>query len=119
MRNYVATGLFGDTSMKIRPHGTKTIINPPPWRPSECALKQSGVLALPLAAALMPSGAWLENALPVGLRRNVNGISGKPRALIRIMESNGTLQGKIEKVFPAPSEDRKCEKCEGAPRMCG
>jgi len=39
-----------------------------------------------------------------------------PRSLlIRITESNGTLQGKIEKVFPAPTEDSnpKCDKCEG------
>ena len=79
-------------------------------------LKQSGVLALTLAAALMSSGAGADNASPVGLWRNVDDVSGKPRALIRITESNGTLQGKIEKVFRAPSEDRnpKCEKCEGA-----
>jgi uncharacterized protein (DUF2147 family) len=79
-------------------------------------LKQSGVLALILAAALMSSGAWADNASPVGLSRNVDDVSGKPRALIRITESNGTLQGKIEKVFPTSSEDRnpKCEKCEGA-----
>jgi len=50
------------------------------------------------------------------LWKNIDDASGKPRALIRIAESNGTLQGKIEKVFPGPSEDRnpKCEKCEGA-----
>ena len=79
-------------------------------------LKQSGVLALTLAAALMSTGAWADNASPVGLWRNVDDVSGKPRALIRITESNGILQGKIEKVFRAPSEDRnpKCEKCEGA-----
>ena len=79
-------------------------------------LKPSGALALTLAAALMSSGAWAESASPVGLWRNVDDVSGKPRAIIRVTESNGTLQGKIEKVFPAPSEDRnpKCEKCEGA-----
>jgi uncharacterized protein (DUF2147 family) len=78
--------------------------------------KQSGVLALILAAAFVSSGAWAENTSPVGLWKNVDDVSGKPRALIRITESNGTLQGKIEKVFRAPSEDRnpKCEKCEGA-----
>ncbi|MET4231564.1 DUF2147 domain-containing protein [Bradyrhizobium sp. 482_C4_N1_1] len=79
-------------------------------------LKQTGVLALTLAAALMSSGAWAENTSPVGLWRNIDDVSGKPRALIRVTESNGIVQGKIEKVFPAPSEDRnpKCEKCEGA-----
>ena len=79
-------------------------------------LKRSGALALTLAAVLMSSGTWADNASPVGLWKNVDDVSGKPRALIRVTESNGTLQGKIEKVFPAPSEDRnpKCEKCEGA-----
>jgi uncharacterized protein (DUF2147 family) len=78
--------------------------------------KRSGVFALTLAAALVSSGAWAESTSPVGLWRNIDDVSGKPRALIRVTESNGTLQGKIEKVFPGPSEDRnpKCEKCEGA-----
>jgi uncharacterized protein (DUF2147 family) len=79
-------------------------------------LKRSGALALTLAAALVASGAWAESTSPVGLWKNIDDASGKPRALIRITESNGALQGKIEKVFPGPSEDRnpKCEKCEGA-----
>jgi uncharacterized protein (DUF2147 family) len=79
-------------------------------------LKRSGALALILAAALVASEAWAESTSPVGLWKNIDDASGKPRALIRIAESNGTLQGKIEKVFPGPSEDRnpKCEKCEGA-----
>ena len=79
-------------------------------------LKRSGALALILAAALVTSGALAESTSPIGLWKNIDDASGKPRALIRIAESNGTLQGKIEKVFPGPSEDRnpKCEKCEGA-----
>jgi uncharacterized protein (DUF2147 family) len=77
-------------------------------------LKHSSVLALSVAAALMSSAAWADKASPVGLWRNVDDVSGKPRALIRITESNGTLQGRIEKVFLAPNESPKCEKCEGA-----
>jgi len=79
-------------------------------------LKRSGALALILAAALAASGALAESTSPIGLWKNIDDASGKSRALIRIAESNGTLQGKIEKVFPGPSEDRnpKCEKCEGA-----
>jgi len=79
-------------------------------------LKRSGALALILAAALVTSGALAESTSPIGLWKNIDDSSGKPRALIRIAESNGTLQGKIEKMFPGPSEDRnpKCEKCEGA-----
>jgi hypothetical protein len=66
-------------------------------------LKRSGALAFTLAAALVASGAWAESTSPVGLWKNIDDASGKPRALIRITESNGALQGKIEKVFPGPS----------------
>lgn len=77
-------------------------------------LKHSAVLALTVAAALMSSAAWADNASPVGLWRNVDDVSGKPRALVRITESSGTLQGRIEKVFLAPNESPTCTKCEGA-----
>ncbi|SFI14926.1 Uncharacterized conserved protein, DUF2147 family [Bosea sp. OK403] len=77
-------------------------------------LKQSGVLTFTLAAALMASAAWAENTSPIGLWKNVDDTSGKPRALIRITEANGALQGKIEKVFLAPNESPTCTKCEGA-----
>ncbi len=77
-------------------------------------LKQAGVLTLTLAAALTASTAWADNASPVGLWKNVDDSSGKPRALIRITEANGALQGKVEKVFLAPNESPICTKCEGA-----
>jgi uncharacterized protein (DUF2147 family) len=77
-------------------------------------LKQPGVLTLTLAAALMASAAWADNTSPVGLWKNVDDTSGKPRALIRITEANGMLQGKVEKVFLAPNESPTCTKCEGA-----
>lgn len=69
-----------------------------------------------LAAALMALPAWANEASPTGLWKNVDNVSGKPWALIRITESNETLLGKIEKVFPGPTEDPnpKCGKCEGA-----
>ena len=72
--------------------------------------------AIALFAALTASIACAEGPSPTGLWKNMDDVSGKPRALIRITESNGLLQGKIEKVFPTPSEDPnpKCDKCEGA-----
>lgn len=92
--------------------------NTKPYPPLEIIgmpiLKQSAVFALTVAAALMSSAAWADNASPVGLWRNVDDVSGKPRALVRITESNGTLQGRIEKVFLAPNESPICAKCEGA-----
>lgn len=76
--------------------------------------KHSAVLAFALAAALTSATAWADNGSPVGLWRNVDDVSGKPRALLRITETNGVLQGKIEKVFLAPNESPTCTKCEGA-----
>ena len=79
------------------------------------SLNHSAAFALALAAAFSLSGAWAAGPSPVGLWKNIDDVSGKPRSLIRITESNGTLQGKIEKVFLAPNEDQNptCEKCEG------
>lgn len=83
-------------------------------------LKRHGVaaaaLGLALAAAFTAPFARADDASPAGLWKNIDDATGKPRALIRITESNGTLQGKIEKVFPGPNESQnpKCEKCEGA-----
>lgn len=79
-------------------------------------LKQAGSIALVLAATLAAPPIRADDISPAGLWKNMDDVSGKPRALIRITESNGSLQGKIEKVFPAPTEDPnpKCDKCEGA-----
>jgi uncharacterized protein (DUF2147 family) len=55
---------------------------------------------------------------PVGLWRTIDDSTGKPRGLVRIMETNGQYQGRVEKTFPKPGEDSnpKCEKCDGARR---
>lgn len=74
------------------------------------------VSVIALSAALAPLQAWAGGASPVGLWKNLDDASGKPRALIRVTEANGKLQGRIEKIFPAAGEDPnpKCDKCEGA-----
>ncbi len=68
--------------------------------------------ALTLLAA---ANVFAQEASPVGLWKNIDDESGKPKALIRITESNGELRGKIEKLFKNPGEDQnpKCIKCEG------
>lgn len=77
-------------------------------------LKRSAVLVRAAAMMLVSSTAWADGASPVGLWKSIDDASGKPRALIRITESKGTLQGKIEKLFSPSSENPKCDKCEGA-----
>lgn len=61
------------------------------------------------------SAAMADNASPVGLWKNIDDETGKPKALIRITESNGELSGRIEKLFRAPDQDQNplCEKCSG------
>lgn len=68
-----------------------------------------------LAASLAPTFAADANS-PVGLWQNIDDESGKPKALIRITENNGVLQGQIEKLFRSPNEDQnpKCDKCTDA-----
>jgi uncharacterized protein (DUF2147 family) len=70
---------------------------------------------LAASAAALPN-AWADPGSPVGLWKNIDDESGKPKALIRITETNGVLQGRIEKLFRGPDEDQnpKCDKCSGA-----
>ncbi len=53
---------------------------------------------------------------PSGLWKSVDDKTGKPKSLIRITETGGELQGKIEKLFRDPDTEQnpKCDKCEGA-----
>lgn len=69
-----------------------------------------------LLAAFVLAPALADTSSPVGLWQNIDDDSGKPKALIRITESNGVLQGQIEKLFRDPGEEAnpKCEKCTDA-----
>lgn len=79
-------------------------------------IKAGGLAAASLAAAFLMSPAFADNTSPVGLWQNIDDDTGKPKALIRITEANGVLQGQIEKLFREPSEEQapKCEKCSDA-----
>lgn len=69
-----------------------------------------------IAASLLAAPAMADDSSPVGLWKNIDDVSGKPKALIRITETNGVLQGRIEKLFRAADEEQnpKCEKCKDA-----
>lgn len=73
-------------------------------------------LALIVTAALTMAPAFAQTGTPAGLWKNIDDETGKPKALIRITESNGVLTGQIEKLFRDANEDQnpKCDKCEGA-----
>lgn len=66
-----------------------------------------------LAAVTLP--AFADNTSAVGLWKNIDDQTGKPKADIRISESNGVLQGRVEKLYRAPGEDQHpiCDKCAG------
>ncbi|GAA4013926.1 DUF2147 domain-containing protein [Actimicrobium antarcticum] len=72
-------------------------------------------LAALTAGLLMACGAMAQST-PVGLWKSIDDSTGKPKALIRITDSNGELKGKIEKLFSPPPNDPnpKCDKCDGA-----
>ena len=73
-------------------------------------------LCLLAGALLLAPGAWAQNAGPVGLWKSVDDVSGKPRALVRISESNGEFIGKIEKLFVDKNADPAplCTPCKGS-----
>lgn len=54
-------------------------------------------------------------ATPVGLWKAISDDGGKQEALVRIVDSNGALTGRIEKVLePVTPPDALCLPCEGA-----
>ena len=69
-----------------------------------------------LAGLLIAAPGWAQDASPAGLWKNIDDVSGKPKALIRITEENGALTGRLEKLFlPAGANQApRCGKCEGA-----
>lgn len=76
-------------------------------------MKKLGLILACLALPLAPF-AHAEDS-PTGLWKSIDDKSGKPKALIRITESGGELQGKIEKLFLEADAEKnpKCDKCEG------
>ncbi len=74
------------------------------------------IVAVTLMATALAAPAFADDGSPVGLWKNVDDVTGKVKALIRITDNKGEMQGRIEKLFPAVGEDPnpKCDKCEGA-----
>jgi uncharacterized protein (DUF2147 family) len=76
-------------------------------------LSGATLIALALAVA---GPAFADDHSPVGLWKNMDDVTGKPKALIRITENKGELRGQIEKVFLAAGDNPnpRCDKCQGA-----
>jgi uncharacterized protein (DUF2147 family) len=80
-------------------------------------MKKNAFIALPIAALISLFAAPFCQAedSPAGLWKSIDDKTGKPKALIRITESAGELNGKIEKLFLEEAEEKnpKCDKCTG------
>ncbi|KQN75862.1 hypothetical protein ASF04_07415 [Duganella sp. Leaf61] len=79
-------------------------------------LAATAAAATALLAFAAPLAHAADLASPVGLWQNIDDETNKPKALIRITDTNGTLQGQIEKLYRDAGEDQNplCVKCEGA-----
>lgn len=78
------------------------------------ALALSAVLALPMSAAhAQTASASTLATSPVGVWKTIDDETGQAKSLIRIVETNGVLSGKIEKLLTPGKENSKCDKCEG------
>ena len=65
-----------------------------------------------IAGALTLAGlsASAQNT-PVGLWKTIDDDGKTEKSLVRISDSGGVLNGKIEKIFEAGKQDSKCDKC--------
>ena len=67
------------------------------------------------AGVLLASfGAWAANDTPIGTWRQIDDVTGKPRSIIQITDTNGELQAKVIQILL--SEDGPhplCRRCDG------
>ena len=66
-----------------------------------------------LTLALTGLSAWAQ-ASPVGLWRTIDDETKQEKSLVRISETGGVLQGRVEKIADPSKQDSVCELCEGA-----
>lgn len=76
------------------------------------------LLCASLLALVAATPVMAQESSPVGLWKNIDDVTGKPKALIRITESKGEVRGQIEKLFLEAGENPnpRCDKCQGANR---
>jgi uncharacterized protein (DUF2147 family) len=50
-------------------------------------------------------------ASPAGTWTTIDDTTGKKRAVVKLVETNGILTGTIEKIYPQPGDTGLCTKC--------
>lgn len=75
--------------------------------------RESLVVLASLAGALVALSARADETTPVGRWITVDDDTHRPKAIVRIWEEGGQLQGRIERLFRQPGEDPDptCDKC--------
>ena len=70
---------------------------------------------LPLFASSVTAADLASAPSPVGVWKTIDDSSGKPQALVKIIDVNGELRGSIARLYQEPNEDQNphCEKCSG------
>jgi uncharacterized protein (DUF2147 family) len=66
---------------------------------------------------LAANAALADTSTPAGVWRTVDDKTGKERSIVRIVESNGVYEGRVEQLLNRqPDDDPQdlCRKCEGA-----
>jgi len=53
---------------------------------------------------------------PIGYWKTIDDVTGKPKSILHIYETNGALYGQIVKIFPRPGYDQNelCSACKGS-----
>jgi len=75
--------------------------------------KTAAALLIAIAAPLVTAQAQAQ-ATPAGLWKTIDDETKQERSLVRIVDTGGTLGGRIEKLTDPAKQDAKCDKCEGA-----
>jgi len=79
--------------------------------PRRTAATLLGATAFAFATALFASAGFAQGAgSPVGLWKNIDDETKQPKSLIRIVEKDGQLTGRVEKIL-TDKTDAKCDKC--------
>jgi uncharacterized protein (DUF2147 family) len=83
------------------------------WTSRAAMLRLLQCLVLPAVqfGAFAQSTAQSAADSPVGLWQTIDDETKKPRSLVRIVESGGTLSGAIEKLIDPEKPNPVCEKC--------
>lgn len=76
--------------------------------------RTSPKLAAAVIALLLSPLSHAASATPVGTWKTIDDATGEPKAIIRIVEEQGELKGKLTRYFKPEREVTICRKCDGA-----